>query len=339
MSEKLLVPQLNPNDSEVELTHWYVKHGQAVKKGDLLCDFTTSKAGVQHESPGNGFVAIMAPAMKRLRAGTLMALLCATEKEAKEATAKVTEGRETKAPVFSNSAKAKLAELGLKESDFQGHEFVTEKMVTEKPVGTKAGGRSLAKDHEIMMLQVANNSALRSSLSVQLDAAELQKRLDKKELNREGYLAWCVCQALREHPRFLTCFGQEEKNPAMHIAYALDMGAGVRPMLAKDAGGWSAEKWAEQIVDWSLRLMRSEIKLEELHEGNGGFTITDLSSQGILFFEPLLVGTQSAILGIGGDLDAKNPMLTFTLAFDHRVHDGRTGAAFLKTLKKAALHQ
>lgn len=338
MSEKLLVPQLNPNDSEVELTHWYVKHGQAVKKGDLLCDFTTSKAVVQHESPGNGFVAIVAPAMKRLRAGTLMALLCATEKEAKEAKAKVTEGIETKAPVFSNSAKAKLVELGFKESDFHGQEFVTEKMVTEKSAGTKAGGRSLAKDHEIMMLQVANHQALRSSLSIQLDAAELQKRLDKKELNREGYLAWCVCQALREHPRFLLSFGQEEKkNLPMTIAYALDMGAGVRPLLAKDAGGWSAEKWAEQIVDWSLRLMRNEIKLEELHDGQGGFTITDLSSQGILFFEPLLVGSQSAILAIGGDFEAKNPLLTFTLAFDHRVHDGRTGAAFLKTLKKQVL--
>lgn len=209
-------------------------------------------------------------------------------------------------------------------------------MVTERSAGAESPGRSLAKDQEIMMLQAAHQ-ALRSSLSVQLGAADLQKRLDRKELNREGYLAWCVCQALREHPRFLTRYGHDDSKAPLNIAYALDMGAGVRPMLAKDAGGWTAEKWAEQIVDWSLRLMRNEVKLEELHDGNGGFTITDLSSQGVLFFEPLLVGSQSAILGIGGDLEASDPLITFTLAFDHRVHDGRTAAALLKTLKAIAL--
>ena len=335
MSEKLFVPQLNPNDADVELTHWYRKHGEAVKKGELLCDFTTSKAVYQHESPGSGFLAIVAPEKKRLKTGALLALLCATEKEAREASAGHAESGGGKAPVFSNAAKARLASLGLKESDFAGHEFVTEKMVAERASGGKPGGISLAKEREIDLLRGAQHSALRSSLSVQLDWAAPQASLDRKELNREGYLAWCVSQALAEHPRFLLGYG-EEGRPPVTIAYALDLGAGVKPLLAKDCAGWAAERWAEQITDWSLRLMRNEVRAEELHDGNGGFTITDLSSQGVLFFEPLLVGNQSAILGIGGDLEARNPLLTFTLAFDHRVHDGRTAAAFLKALKARA---
>lgn len=331
MSEKLLVPQLNPNDTEVELTQWHRQHGEAVKKGDHLCDLTTSKAVYEHESPANGFLAIMAPEKSRLRTGSLMAMICATEREAKEAAGKAGEDSELKAPVFSNAAKAKLAELGLKESAFAGHEFVTEKMVAEG--GGRKSGVSLAKEHEIMMLSAAHNHSLRSSLSVQVDAGETQARLDKKKLTREGFLAHCVAQTLKQHPKFLLRTGYGEGSAPFTIAYALDLGSGIRPMLAAAADSWSPEKWAQQIADWSLRLMRNEIKAHELHDGNGGFTITDLSSQGILFFEPLLVGNQSAILGIGGDLEARNPLLTFTLAFDHRVHDGRTGAAFLKTLK------
>jgi pyruvate/2-oxoglutarate dehydrogenase complex dihydrolipoamide acyltransferase (E2) component len=82
-------------------------------------------------------------------------------------------------------------------------------------------------------------------------------------------------------------------------------------------------------------LARNEIKPEEI--GTGRFTITDLSSQGILFFEPLLVARQSAILGIGGDFDISKPVLSLTLAFDHRVHDGRQVSEFLKKLKARLL--
>jgi pyruvate/2-oxoglutarate dehydrogenase complex dihydrolipoamide acyltransferase (E2) component len=337
VSNRLLVPQLNPNDPEVELSQWHKKNGERVKKGDLLCDFTSSKAVYQHESSAEGFLAQAAPRGSRLKAGALLGILCATEKEALATNASQESAGSggIARPVFSLAALAGLKELGLKESDFSGHEFVTEKMVTARAGKANLSATSLAKEKEIEALTQANTKAIRSSLSVQLEAKGMLAKLDKIEITREAHVARCVARALKTHPRFLLRFGEVNPEPAVDIGFALDLGAGVRLLKASNADSWTSEKWMEQITDWSLRLMRNEIRLEELDSGR--FTITDLSSLGILFFEPLLVGSQSAILGVGGDLEAATPLLTFTLAFDHRVHDGRQAAMFLTDLKKVLI--
>lgn len=338
VSNKLLVPQLNPNDPEVELSQWHKKNGERVRKGDLLCDFTSSKAVYQHESSGEGFLAHAAPRGARLKAGALLGLLCATEKEALSAKVAALPPDGVKShsgPVFSHSAKAKLRELGLNESDFAGHEFVTEKMVAAGSGRSEGSQASLAKEKEIEALADGYRNALRSSLSVQVEAKGMLARLDKKEITREGHVAHSVAQTLKKHPRFLLRSGEENSSPPVDLSYALDLGNGVRLLKAMGADSWTSEKWMEQITDWSLRLMRNEITHEEL--GIARFTITDLSSLGVLFFEPLLVGNQSAILGVGGDFEATVPVLTLTLAFDHRVHNGRQAAEFLRDLKAAVL--
>ena len=63
------------------------------------------------------------------------------------------------------------------------------------------------------------------------------------------------------------------------------------------------------------------------------FTITDLSSQDVLFFTPLINMGNSAILGISA-VDKKLNRSTLSLTFDHRVTDGNIAAAFLKELPK-----
>jgi hypothetical protein len=65
----------------------------------------------------------------------------------------------------------------------------------------------------------------------------------------------------------------------------------------------------------------------------GTFTITDLSSIGCWLFNPLLNYRQSAILGIGGE-NPRGDAYPLVLAFDHRVSDGMTAAAFLNDLKR-----
>ena len=77
---------------------------------------------------------------------------------------------------------------------------------------------------------------------------------------------------------------------------------------------------------------------------NGTFTITNLGMFGIESFKPILNPGQSAILAVGVIKDTPvagesgqvvlRPMMSITLACDHRVVDGAYGAGFLSDLKE-----
>jgi hypothetical protein len=61
------------------------------------------------------------------------------------------------------------------------------------------------------------------------------------------------------------------------------------------------------------------------------FTITDLSSESVAFFRPLINMMNSAILGVSA-IDEKLQRCTLSCTFDHRVTEGKLVAVFLKEL-------
>jgi len=63
------------------------------------------------------------------------------------------------------------------------------------------------------------------------------------------------------------------------------------------------------------------------------FTITDLSSFGAISFSPLINKNNSAILGLS-KVDQKLKRITVSLAFDHRVTEGKMASIFLQELKE-----
>jgi pyruvate/2-oxoglutarate dehydrogenase complex dihydrolipoamide acyltransferase (E2) component len=324
--KKLLVPRLNPNDNELELSLWLKGDGDAVKAGEPVCEFTSSKAACSFEAPAAGFLRREAGQGARLAPGTPFASLCATDAEALAPPAAGGPAMGSAAPVFSRKALEKLRELGLREGDFSG--FVTEKMVLARRGGSAL---PLLKEKEIEALTPAYREALRGSLTVRIPLGALLAKADSEAVPPQACFACAAARALGAHRRFLLAFG-EAGEPAVDLGYAVDVGTGLRLFLARGADAWNASTWAERIADWGMRLLRHEVKPEEL--GTGLFSVTDLSGQGVTTFEPLLVGRQSAILGFGGELDGPAPEAYATLAFDHRVHDGRQGAVFLRDLKE-----
>jgi pyruvate/2-oxoglutarate dehydrogenase complex dihydrolipoamide acyltransferase (E2) component len=65
------------------------------------------------------------------------------------------------------------------------------------------------------------------------------------------------------------------------------------------------------------------------------FTISDLSGDGVSFFQPLISPAQSAILVVGSELTSgDDERLYLTLAFDHQLAEGRKAARFVRELSK-----
>jgi len=331
MSTVITVPRLNPNDSEVEITHWYLTDGEEVKKGQPLCDLATTKASYTIDAPESGVVHLVYKTGARVHVGDELAAIGESVEAARSRIkTKFHVAKPGVGPVFSRKAAEQIKRLGLAESDFKDQTFVTEKDVNGRASGGKPGSVSLVKETEIALLKTGA-AGLRSSLTIRMAADPLLFKAESEGVSLQALMAWGTTQALSQNPRFLSTYLETNAKPQFDIGYAIDLGSGTRSFLAANSISWSPSKWHEQITEWSLNLARNQVELGVL--GSGRFTITDLAAENIFSFEPLLVANQSAILGIGGDFTMIPKVVTLTLAFDHRVHNGREASRFLNSIR------
>lgn len=91
MAVEVILPKVDMDMSTGVISHWHVKDGDAVKKGQPIFDIETDKAAMEIEAPGDGTIrfADLAGA-KDIPIGTVVAVIYRT-------------GEETKAPVVSFS--------------------------------------------------------------------------------------------------------------------------------------------------------------------------------------------------------------------------------------------
>jgi len=119
----------------------------------------------------------------------------------------------------------------------------------------------------------------------------------------------------------------KEVNPG----FAIDIDKGLKVLKIAGADGRSLQEIESSILKLSGDYLDDTIRLEDLTDIT--FTITDLSSEAVAFFKPLINKMNSAILGISG-IDEKLQRCTLSLTFDHRVTEGKTAALFLRDLRQ-----
>ncbi|MCL5986898.1 MAG: 2-oxo acid dehydrogenase subunit E2 [Actinobacteria bacterium] len=124
------------------------------------------------------------------------------------------------------------------------------------------------------------------------------------------------------------------------VATSTDMGL-VVPVL-KDADKLSLFEISTLRHDLTERAKDGKQTLDDL--SGGTFTITNLGMFGIESFRPIITPHQAAILAAGaikmspvvdssGNICAR-PIMSLSLACDHRIADGADGAKFLSDLKE-----
>jgi pyruvate dehydrogenase E2 component (dihydrolipoamide acetyltransferase) len=121
---------------------------------------------------------------------------------------------------------------------------------------------------------------------------------------------------------------------SINVGYALAIDNGLKVPVFKNSDKKSLDEIITEKDGFIEKYILRELSPEDL--SGGTFTITDLSSTGCYFFNPVLNLGQSAILGIGSE----NPSGTdypLILAFDHRVIDGATATEFLCSLRDRLL--
>lgn len=266
-------------------------------------------------------------------------------------------------PQFSDDARAAMLQFGLSPDLFGDRAFVRKKDVLDHLGAGRAADRDrpaetvkerIPENTEIVPVQPRKAAEIRSLQGgqngltsmfvskVRLPAAVLgnKERTVFKNL-RNSLTALIVLQTgrLLKKYRELNAFYHNE---AVHyyrdvaIGYAIDLGRGLRVASLGNVEGKTTDEISERVIELVRGYLQEGLGIKDLQGST--FTISDLSSEDVHCFSPLINRFQSAILGISS-LDEQDGVFLLSLVFDHRVTEGKQAAQFLRELKKAVVEE
>ena len=174
--------------------------------------------------------------------------------------------------------------------------------------------------------------------------SENQKRSVKDRVLVAALLIKAVAKSLNEVPELNGYWIDDRLQPkeAIHIglAIALRQGGLVAPAI-QNADAKSLGELMQAMSDLITRARSGHLRGSELTDGT--ITITHLGDLGVETVYGVIYPPQVAIVGFGRIVEAPwaegtmlgvRPVLTATIAGDHRATDGRRGAQFLTVLNR-----
>jgi len=214
------------------------------------------------------------------------------------------------------------------------------KKIAKGPIVPREESVSLAKLSEIEQLSLGESGGINSTISVYFESAKIRDRLSALRMfdgSISPIILYELSKLLLKWPQFSAYYAEDQIHyyDRVDLGIALDLGKGLKVVRIKDADILSPQEIFETTIDYGLRYLDNKIRPDELIGST--ITITDLSGYNVLHFRPLINGRQSAIIGIGGDANMPNYPMSFNMAFDHRVSNGREAATFLNELRARLL--
>ncbi|MEO6901738.1 MAG: 2-oxo acid dehydrogenase subunit E2 [Bacteroidia bacterium] len=149
--------------------------------------------------------------------------------------------------------------------------------------------------------------------------------------------------SLGQHPKVNSSWRGDKirHNQHIHIGVAIAVEEGLLVPVVRFADGKTLTQISTEVKNYSVKAKDKKLQPSDW-EGNT-FTISNLGMFGIDEFTAIINSPDACILAVGGIKQTpvvKNGQIIIgnvmkvTLSCDHRVVDGATGAAFLKTLKQ-----
>ena len=188
--------------------------------------------------------------------------------------------------------------------------------------------------HYYLMVEVDMGSTI--------DARKEMNEISETKISFNDIIIKAVALSLKKHKQINSSWAEDKiihhGNINIGVAVAIEDGL-VVPVL-KNADFMSFSQISTSVKDLASRAKNKGLKANEM-EGST-FSISNLGMFGIESFTSIINQPNSCILSVGAILEkpiAKNGeikaghVMKLSLACDHRVVDGATGAQFLQTLK------
>lgn len=372
MLQEVAVPQENLSDKTVNVVLWCAERDQKISPGDPVVELETSKSVFTLEAETEGYVEYLAEEGEDVAVGSLIYRVWdeipkGTSKISPPLNDVTDQSSYEGDALFSKAAQVLIAREEIDPSRFTGQDLVTSADVEsllgggpasvkdqqkqknskaaidlpieissteENPVETERIPSE--KKREISYLSDVQSANLCSSLSVYVDLQGVLAPLDRALHYFQGSLlpvvVYEVSRLLKSYRELNAFYAGDLYGfyQRAHIGIAVDNEKGLKVVKVSDADKKPLMQIDEEIFGLIDRYMDEKLSAQDLTGST--FTITDLSTQGVHFFTPLVNARQSAILGISA-VDHDLNRCVFTLTFDHRVTEGKRAGEFLADLK------
>jgi pyruvate dehydrogenase E2 component (dihydrolipoamide acetyltransferase) len=176
------------------------------------------------------------------------------------------------------------------------------------------------------------------SLRAEANAAQLENKLSVNDC-----LIKACALALIEIAELNCCFVDNEIHRYTHanISIVVPVEGGLSTPVIREADTKTVREISKEVKEIVARAARNALRMDEIL--GGSFSLSNLGMCGVDTFDAIINAPQVAILAVGqtkrqvivsgSDEIRIASVLRATLSADHRIIDGATSAAFLKSLQ------
>jgi pyruvate dehydrogenase E2 component (dihydrolipoamide acetyltransferase) len=352
------MPSLGADMESGKLTRWKIKPGDRVKRGDIVAEVETEKADIDVEIFTSGIVhELLVQPDQKVPVGTVLATIL---EEGETAPPPQGSARQRVSPF----AKKLAIERGIDLSTIRGtgpdgavtredveRAVAPEAAVTPAPVPVASTAPIAGIRHAIASAMARSNREIpHYYLETRIDMHRALEWLKDQNLKRPVQerllpavlLIRAVVLALKDVPELNGYWKNDrlEMKSAVNVGFAIALRQGglITPAIL-NTEQYDLTQLMAALIDLIARAREGHLRSSEIAEGT--ITITSLGDLGVETVYGVIYPPQVALVGFGriqesawvaeGAL-AVRPVLTATLAGDHRATDGRRGAQFLSAL-------
>lgn len=354
--EKIIVPNINNNETEAILVEWTKEDGAFVKKEDLIATLETTKTTFDLVASNDGNLKIIGEESKKYAFGELIGWIYNGEDELK----KIEEGA-----IDQHKAETDSINITEPARKFMKQHGISEDKVRQLglKIIKKVDIEHLAEDEKSSITsidprQVVIGKTVMTSRNTIPDAF-LVKRVDvTKALTRaSAYSAenkilaglpelfiFSIASLLNKSPYFFGTIIDTyhfKNSESANIGVTFDVGKGLFIPVITGANALTIKEIAVKMMVYRMKALRNNFISEELENGN--ITLSLNMDADTLFVQPIIFPGQTCMISIGAiikelSLDNKNKVVEkqyvqIGLAYDHRVINGFEANSFLTSVK------
>lgn len=369
---EITVPRLNSVDDTYLLTAWLVESGAAVTSGQPLATLESSKAAVDLEAPADGFVRCAAAVGSDCAVGDVIAVIepeaGAPEPNAPAGTGAIPGPRAgTGAPPAASGADEpvltaparRLAEAHAITPDrlaALGLSVIREADVAALLDTLERPGRSVRMSPNQIAVRAAVEKSHReipaayAAVAVRLDAAQAaavqHSRAAKTLIGVTELTVRAIARQLADHPHL---FARLAPDDTLHIPETADVGVtmdaerGLFVPVVRDAAALAPADLARELM--RLRRQAADGTLSAADLERPAIVLALNNADGVVSAVPLVFPGTTATVSLSAarhrlDLGADETVVRVSeaevsVAYDHRVVNGRQAGAFLAAIRRA----
>lgn len=361
-----IMPSLGADMTAGLLVAWRVEEGDHVENGDIIAEVETEKGVFEVEVYASGFVEklLLQPGADKVPVGTVLATINTGSTEA-TARPPETDARLRVSPVARKLAAAENIDLSrIKGTGSQGaicladveaesgrtpkEKISSSPIELKKTTDFKAGMRQAIA----AAMSLSNREIPHYYLATDIDMSNALNWLKEQNQNRSikqrllpvVLSLKAVAKTLAKIPELNAIWvdGQLRLQKEIHLGVAIALrGGGLITPALHHVDQLDLAQLMAALSDLINRTRTGKLRGSEMTDA--GITVTNLGDLGVQTVYGVIYPPQVALVGLGriserpwaeNGLLGVRPVLTATLAADHRASDGHLGAQFLDALNK-----